>query len=219
MKKILCPGEALIDLFGVETKSLTEYTTFEKSRGAPVNAAYMMKQYGVESYFAGTVGNNPFGSFLKDYLNEVGINTKYMQMTSELFTTFAYVSIDESGERDFIFNRGADSKLDLSNIDLTEFDGFHFSSATAFLGEELNRAYYTILVYAVANNKFISFDANYRDPLIGDEQDFITKCNQYMQVAEIVKLSEEELYLIVDNSDLEQAGKQISNTMNGYLRK
>lgn len=140
----------------------------------------MMKQHGVESYFAGTVGNDPFGSFLKDYLNEVGINTKYMQMTSELFTTFAYVSIDESGERDFIFNRGADSKLDLSNINLTEFDGFHFSSATAFLGEELNRAYDTILVYAVANNKFISFDANYRDPLIVDEQDFITKCNQYM---------------------------------------
>lgn len=35
MKKILCPGEALIDLFGVETKSLTECTTFEKSRRGP----------------------------------------------------------------------------------------------------------------------------------------------------------------------------------------
>lgn len=81
MKKILCPGEALIDLFGVESKSLKECTIFEKKAGgAPANAAYMMKQYGVESYFAGTVGNDPFGHFLKDHLVDIGINTKYMQM-------------------------------------------------------------------------------------------------------------------------------------------
>lgn len=68
--------------------------------------------------------------------------------------------------------------------------------AQQLLGGELYRAYDIILNYAIENDKFISFDANYRGVLITDDQDFIIKCSQYIQIADIVKLSEKELCLI-----------------------
>ncbi len=198
MTKILCPGEALIDLFGTERKNLVDATTFEKKAGgAPANAAGAMIKFGIDAYFLGTVGNDPFGSFLITELEKYNINTKYIQRSNSEFTTFAFVSIDQNGERDFVFNRGADAKLDLTNIDLSQFDGFHFASATAFLGDQLNQSYDQILEYAVANHKFISFDANYRDALFDDKQPlFIEKSLEYIAKANLIKLSLEELQLI-----------------------
>lgn len=219
MKKILCPGEALIDLFGVEGKPLKDTTMFEKKAGgAPANAAGAIAKFGVESYFLGTVGNDPYGHFLQQEMNKYKINTNYMQISDEYFTTFAHVSIDANGERDFIFNRGADAKLKIDDLQLDTFDGFHFASATAFLGDDLNKAYDQILQYAHQEKKFISFDANYRDALFEDnKQMFVEKCLEYIKLASIIKLSEEELQLIAGEQDLIIAGTKLAATTNGYL--
>lgn len=219
MKKILCPGEALIDLFGVERKPIKDTIKFEKKAGgAPANAASVMTIFGIDAYFCGTVGDDPFGYFLKDKLDEYKINTKYMKFSKEAFTSFAYVSIDEDGERDFIFNRGADKQLDISDVDLSTFDGFHFASATAFLGDELNRSYDKILEFAKDNNKFISFDANYRDALFkNDQKKYVDKCLEYIKYATISKLSEEELALVSKSDDLLVGGSNLSKLTQGII--
>ncbi|WOO88043.1 carbohydrate kinase [Mollicutes bacterium LVI A0039] len=219
MKKILCPGEALIDLFGVEGKPLVDTIKFEKKAGgAPANAAGAMAKFGVASYFAGSVGNDPYGHFLKREMDKYHIDTTYLQLLDQHFTSFAHVSIDETGERDFIFNRGADAQFTLQDIDLEKFDGFHFASATAFLGNHLNEAYDQILEYASNHNKFISFDANYRDALFGSNQEvFIQKCKMYIEKAHLIKLSEEELLLISGITDVTEAGTSLSLTTAGYI--
>ena len=69
-------------------------------------------------------------------MQEFGVATRYVIEDKNHFTTFAFVSLMENGERDFYFNRGADGQLsvkDIKPIDLKEFSIVHFGSATSFL--------------------------------------------------------------------------------------
>jgi fructokinase len=116
------------------------------------------------------------------------------------FTTFAFVSLMESGERDFYFNRGADGQLnisDIENIDLDEFSIIHFGSATGFLPGPLQAAYTGLLQKALQKNILISFDPNYRHLLFQDNtQSFIDQSWNFLQSCHFFKLSDEEAMLI-----------------------
>ena len=67
MKKVICPGEALIDFVSTDLgKSLKETDGFvKKAGGAPANVAAAISKLGAEAYFCGTVGNDAFGDFLE----------------------------------------------------------------------------------------------------------------------------------------------------------
>lgn len=221
MKKVLCPGEALIDFVATEgLGNLEDSNQFvKKAGGAPANAAGAMAKMGVEAYFMGAVGNDPFGKFLKKTMETYNIKTDYLEMIDYKPTTLAFVSLTADGERDFKFNRGADAKLEIKAVEeLEQFDCIHFASATAFMGEELETSYDILLDYAKQNNKLITFDANYRDALFGDNQEkFITKCKQYIASSDIVKLSDEEALLISGETDLVVAGKKLQELSGKYM--
>ena len=63
MKKVLCPGEALIDFVSMNAgKSLKATNGFiKKAGGAPANVAAAISKLGCEAYFCGSVGNDAFG--------------------------------------------------------------------------------------------------------------------------------------------------------------
>mgnify|MGYP003401547797 CR=1 FL=1 len=102
MKKVICPGEALIDFVSMDLgKSLKETSGFlKKAGGAPANVAAAISKLGAEAYFCGTVGNDAFGSFLEDTFKNNKINTELMFKLDTNNTTFAFVSLMEDGERD-----------------------------------------------------------------------------------------------------------------------
>ena len=214
MKKVLCPGEALIDFVSMDIgKSLKETNGFiKKAGGAPANVAAAISKLGCEAYFCGSVGNDAFGDFLEDTLIANNINTELMFKLNDHNTTFAFVSLMKDGERDFEFARDADEYLSFKYVEkiLDRFDLFHFGSATAFLGGQLKETYYKIKDYALNNNKLISFDANYRDALFGDKQEvFINCCKEFIAESDIVKLSDEETMLISGMENIEEAAKSI----------
>lgn len=221
MNKILCPGEALIDFVATEGLGNLEASKdfVKKAGGAPANAAGAMAKLGVDAYFMGAVGTDPFGDFLKNTMESYNINTKYLYQIAYKPTTLAFVSLTENGERDFKFNRGADVELQINDTeDLAQFDCFHFASATAFMGGELEKTYDQLLDFATSNNKLVTFDANYRDALFGSNQTkFISKCKEYIAKSDIVKLSDEEASLISGENDIVKAGEQLQLLSGKYL--
>ena len=58
----------------------------------------------------------------------------------------------------------------------------------------------------VAKGAFIHFDPNYRETLIAPEDlaAYLAKVRSFISVADFVKLSEEELTLITDETDIRQ---------------
>lgn len=214
MKKVFCLGEALIDLMSYDKKgNLIQTELFKKKAGgAPANVAGAISKLGLESYFCGSVGEDQFGQYLENILNENSINTEFLFKLKDKNTTLAFVSLAENGERDFVFFRGADEFLNFNLIEnkLDKFDLYHFGSATAFLGGDLKETYYKVKDYAIKNNKTISFDANYRENLFSNRKDeFIKCCKDFIKDSNIVKLSEEEAYLISSEDSVKKAADYI----------
>lgn len=215
MKKVICPGEALIDFVSMDIGKTLKATDgfIKKAGGAPANVAAAISKLGAEAYFCGTVGDDAFGGFLEDTLNNNNINTELLFKIKNN-TTFAFVSLMENGERDFEFARDADECLtfDMISDRLEEFDLYHFGSATAFMGGNLKDTYFKLKEYAKSNNKIISFDANYRESLFGNnKEEFIKCCKEFIVDSNIVKLSEEEAKLISGIEDIKESSQYIVN--------
>ncbi len=106
--KILCIGEALIDMICTDTGSLLKNgeNFLKKPGGAPTNVAAAIAALGGNVMLAAKVGADPFGQHLIDVMNDFGVGTDHMLQDKEHFTTFAFVSLLKDGERDFVFNRG-----------------------------------------------------------------------------------------------------------------
>lgn len=211
MKKILCIGELLIDFFTTHTEvSIIEAKSFQKQAGgAPANVAATIAMLGGQAHFCGKVGDDAFGHFLKQTLEQAGVHTDQLIMDSSAPTTLAFVSRQKDGERDFIFNRGADELLSVEDLELQQLmtmDMIHFGSATALLSEPFSKTYEQLMQTLHLQNYFISFDPNYRADLWkGDSDLFIHKCEPFIEAADFIKMSDEELLLFARTENFEQA--------------
>ena len=209
--KVLCIGEALIDMICTDRgSSLSKGQNFlKKAGGAPANVAAAIAALGGKVDMAAKVGKDPFGQHLIDLLEEMGVNTKWIFQDPTTFTTFAFVSLMEDGERDFYFNRGADGQLsetDLAALDLKEYSIVHFGSATGFLPGPLQTAYTNLLSSAKEAGAIISFDPNYRHLLFqNNKQSFIDQCWPFIEQCHFFKLSDEEALLITGTDTVKHA--------------
>ena len=211
MNKVLCIGEALIDMICTDRgTSLSKGQNFlKKAGGAPANVAAAIAALGAEVDMAAKVGKDPFGMHIVELLNEMGVNTKWVLQDPNHFTTFAFVSLMEDGERDFYFNRGADGQLsteDLSGLNLKEYSIVHFGSATGFLPGPLQDAYLDLLEKSKKAGAIISFDPNYRHLLFpNNTKSFIDQCWPFIEQSHFFKLSDEEAMLITGCDSVQHA--------------
>ena len=209
MKTVYCIGELLIDFVAIkqgnDLSKATEFT--KKAGGAPANVACTIAKLGGKSQFIGAIGNDPFGTFLLNVLKENRVDTSLVQR-AKTFTTMAFVSLAEDGERDFVFSRGADKKLKYDPTLKKQLQNgiIHLGAATALLGGGLEEAYDRYLFDALTQNTFISFDPNFRKDLWkGEESTFVKKCLRFIEKSHLCKFSKEEAQLISGESDLERA--------------
>lgn len=209
MKEIFCIGELLIDFVAEKQGSdLSKAHEFaKKPGGAPANVACAIAKLGGKSSFIGCVGDDPFGSYLLNVLEENDVSIELAQR-SATFTTLAFVSLAEDGERDFIFSRGADKELAYDPSIKNRFNKnmVHFGAATALLGGNLEDAYGRYLFDALTQNSFISFDPNFREDLWKENTEaFIKKSMPFIEKSHLCKFSLEEAQLLSGNQDIEKA--------------
>lgn len=212
---IYCVGELLIDMFCLDRDTaLKDGEQFQKMPGgAPANVAVTIAKLGGKAAFMGSVGNDAFGDFLIETLNSYQVETEMVRKDNQYPTTIAFVSLTADGERDFQFNRGADQNLGLDDVAISgvmDSNVIHFGSATALLPGMLQETYFGLIVEAKRQDKMISFDPNYRKDLWGGHiEGFVALCEKAIGYADFVKLSEEELLLIVGTKDLANGAKKI----------
>lgn len=209
MRNVYCIGELLIDFVaekqGNNLSKANEFT--KKAGGAPANVACAVSKLGGKSKFIGCVGADPFGDFLLAILEENNVDISLAQRSKTL-TTLAFVSLAEDGERDFVFSRGADKKLEYDSSIKSDFKDsiVHLGAATALLGGSLEKAYGRYFFDALTQDAFISFDPNFRGDLWRDEEEsFIKKCMPFVQKAHLCKFSLEEAQLLSGKTDLYEA--------------
>lgn len=221
--KILCIGEALIDMICTDKgKSLSDGNNFlKKAGGAPTNVAAAIAALGGNVELAAKVGVDPFGKHLIEVMNSFDVGTRYVLQDKNFFTTFAFVSLMENGERDFYFNRGADGQLtsdEVDTIDINEFSIVHFGSATGFLPGPLQAAYSGLLEKCLEKNIFISFDPNYRHLLFqNNTQSFIDQSWHFLNHCHFFKVSDEEAMLLTGMPTLNEAVSVLNEKTNAVF--
>ena len=214
MNKILCIGEALIDMICTDKgQTLANGENFlKKPGGAPTNVAAAIGALGGVVDLAAKVGNDPFGKQLVTVMQGFGVGTSFMLEDAKHFTTMAFVSLMDNGERDFVFSRGADgqlSKEDIAAINIADYSIVHFGSATGFLPGPLQSAYTHLLHQAKAANKFICFDPNYRHLLFQhNTASFIEQSWNFIQQCNFFKVSDEEALMLTGTATVADAAAQ-----------
>ena len=104
--------------------------------GAPCNVLAMLEKLGKKTAFIGKVGNDMFGTQLKNAVEEVGIDTRNLVIDNEVHTTLAFVHTYPDGDRDFSFyrNPGADMMLTKDEIQedlIRDSRIFHFGTVSS----------------------------------------------------------------------------------------
>lgn len=193
---IVALGELLIDFTCVGTDGEGYPTMAAHPGGAPANFLAAAAKWGASTALIGKVGADAFGKLLVDTLRSVGICTEGLVKAENCFTTLAFVTLDETGEREFSFARkpGADTMLRFEEVELSLLDRarvFHFG--TLSLTHEPSRsATIRAVEYARKQGKMITFDPNLRRPLWEDPEQAKEWMLWGLVQADVVKISEEE---------------------------
>lgn len=203
---ILSIGEILADMIGDETESGLCFSAF--CGGAPFNVAVNAKQAGAKVGFIGRVGRDPIGKFLLDFSRKAGFDYLDIQTDEVRNTTLAFVTLT-NGERDFAFFRHetADFNMNESEVDLKKYDGLQIVHlGSLMLSEERGRSFAKEIVRKVrAAKKQLSFDVNFRMDLYGSLADAIAAYQPFVEEADILKFSEDEITAYTGKGNLDDA--------------
>ena len=210
MIDVLALGEALIDFTAQSADSDGYPTMAAHPGGAPANFLAALAKFGISTAFYAKVGADTFGKLLVNTFNEAGIGTRGVIMDENFFTTLAFVTLDDSGDRTFAFARkpGADTQMNFSELDLSLIDEcrvFHFG--TLSLTDNPSRDTTKRAVeYAKSKGKLITFDPNLRVPLWKNLDTAKEEILWGLSRADVVKISLEEIEFLY-NCD-EKAGAE-----------
>lgn len=212
MYDVAALGELLIDFTCLSTDTDGYPTMAAHPGGAPANYLAALTKFGAKTAMIGKVGNDAFGRLLIKTLKGAGIDTRGMLVSDDVFTTLAFVTLDDSGDREFSFARkpGADTQLRFDEIDLSVIDAskvLHFGTLS-MTNEPARDATYKAVEYAAGHGKLISFDPNLRKPLWDDLDEAKRQMLWGLQHADIVKISDEETEFLFGIAP-EEAAKHI----------
>jgi fructokinase len=209
MIDVLALGELLIDFTTINSDEDGYPTMAAHPGGAPANFLAALTKFGYKTALLGKVGNDAFGKMLTNTLEKAGINKDGIVVDSSVFTTLAFVTLDESGDREFSFARkpGADTCITFDEINkelLDETKVFHFGTLS-LTSDPSKTATEKAVAYCKERNKLITFDPNYREPLWKCPEDAIEAIKWGASQADIMKISLEEVELAFGLKEVEGA--------------
>lgn len=211
MIDVIALGEILIDFAPVSTDTDGYPTLAAHPGGAPGNFLAALARYGCSTAMIGKVGDDAFGRLLRNTLQEKGIGVRGLIADADVFTTLAFVTLDETGNRSFSFARkpGADTQLRADEIPydlIGEAKVFHFGTLS-LTGEPARGATQQAVAYARERGKLVSFDPNLRRPLWADLEEAKRQILWGLAQADVVKISDEEIDFLWGLSPEEGAQK------------
>lgn len=212
--KVWSLGDAVIDLlpFG-------EMNYRACAGGAPANVAIGIAKLGLPSGFIGRVGNDPFGHFMEKTFCEHHVDCQSLEKDEEHRTSTVVVDLGVNGERSFTFLVSPSADQFLSEQALPDFnqDILHFCSL-ALVGTTCRQTLKQAIEKLSDKNGLISFDINLREQMWQDKNEMRTIITQFCHDADILKLSDEELFWLTESQDWHVALDKLQQHYNAPLK-
>ncbi len=181
-------GESLIDLVpdanGVR---------MALAGGSPFNCAIALSKLGNDTGFLCPISTDEYGDLLLKPLAEAGVSVLLGERVSAP-TTKAIVSFNEKMQASYVFERGADHAFtrEVLLVGLPEaVELYQVGGFCPILAEDA-AIWLDVVREAIARGATISFDINVRDKLVDDEVGYRARLSDFLDLAHVIKLSEED---------------------------
>lgn len=189
---ILCCGEALIDMLPIEAPS-GRGGFAPHSGGAVFNTAIALGRLGVEAGMLTSLSRDMFGQQLSADLKASHVDISHV-IDSDRPTTLAFVQLVDGHAKYAFFDENSAGRMILQD-DLPPIGA---GVSTVFFGgislaSEPGADTYAALAERVCEGRVIMLDPNIRPGFIGDEEKYRERLDRMVRVADIVKLSDEDL--------------------------
>ena len=202
MARVWVTGDAVVDLI---PNGETNY--LKCPGGAPANVAVAISRLGGDSAFFGRVGQDPLGRFMKQVLQDEGVDTHYMLLDKDHRTSTVIVDLDDQGERSFTFMVKPSADQFLQPQDVPAFQkGEWLHVCSIALANEPSRSTTLAAMKAIkAAGGYVSFDPNLREEVWLNPADLKPVVLQAVALADVVKFSDDELLFLTEKADLQTA--------------
>ncbi|MEO3998485.1 carbohydrate kinase [Mesorhizobium sp. CAU 1732] len=189
---ILCCGEALIDMLP-RTANTGETAFAPYVGGAVFNTAIALGRLGAPAAFFSGISDDLFGTQLKDALEASKVDLRHVRF-SERPTTLAFVHLTNGHATYTFYDENTAGRM-LTEADLPILDdnvqALHFSCIS--LIPEPCGATYEALMRREHVGRVMMLDPNIRPGFIRDKPSHIERMRRMIAMADIVKLSDEDL--------------------------
>ncbi len=208
--QLACIGEILVDFLPIERDGQTTGFSMHPG-GAPFNVAVGLARLGQPAAFVSKVSSDFFGRYLRTYVQEQGVDTRFLLSSDTTASTLAFVSV-EHGEPVFTFygEGTADTLLQADEIPAAFFAEtrlLHFGGISLLRG--ITPATILATVRRLKGHALLSFDPNMRPLLIRDEEGYRALLQQFFQLADLVKISAADIAWLSPGRPLEQVAHEL----------
>ena len=189
---ILCCGEALIDMLP-RTSTLAEPALAPYSGGAVFNTAIALGRLGVPVEFFSGLSSDLFGAQLQASLAASNVGSRYAHV-SKRPTTLAFVHLIDGHATYVFYDEGTAGRM-LADTDLPslgdDVDAMLFG-AISLIPEPCGSAYEALMTRE-HGRRVTMLDPNIRPDFIPDREKHLSRIGRMIAMADIVKLSDEDL--------------------------
>jgi sugar/nucleoside kinase (ribokinase family) len=213
---ILSVGELLIDMISTDfAETMNAVESYRRiPGGSPANLGMNMKRLNNNVALVATVGKDGFGDYLKDYVENLGLDTQFLSQTDKALTTMILVTRSQQVSN-FEAYRGADAQIlpsQLTDATLSQAAIFH----TTCFALSKKPAQTTILdaaKRAVALGCKPSIDCNYAQKIWQNRAEARRIVAAYVSNGAFVKVSEVDWERLYGSklTDAEQAAQHFLN--------
>ncbi len=189
---ILCCGEALIDMLPRQTTA-QEAAFAPYAGGAVFNTAIALGRLGAPASFFYGLSRDLFGTQLREALAASHVDMRYAPL-SDRPTTLAFVQLD-NGHASYVFYDENTAGRMLTPADLPQLDDSvdaMLFGAISLISEPAGGTYEDFMRREQAN-RVMMLDPNIRPNFIPDKAKHLARIRTMMAMADIVKLSDEDL--------------------------
>lgn len=189
---ILCCGEALIDMLPRQSPD-GEPAFAPYAGGAIFNSAIALGRLGVPTEFFSGLSSDLFGQQVRDVLAASNVGSRYANLSGRP-TTLAFVRLDNGHATYTFYDENTAGRM-LTEADLPalgdDIDAMLFG-AISLIPEPCGSAYEG-LMKREHQRRVMMFDPNIRPGFIQDKQAHLGRMRRMLAMADIVKLSDEDL--------------------------
>ena len=217
MGKIVTLGEVVADVYREEATSEVEMPFTARPGGAPANVAVAAAKLGAQAAFVGRLGDDLFGEFILRALEAVGVETSaVLRQPPPTRTTLAFVEVSQDGDREFTFYRSvpaADELLSPEDIKRETLSGASFVNfgSIPLIKDPVRSATQRFARLAREMGIPVAFDVNLRRHLWESIETARKTIDSMLNLATIVKMSEEEIPPLLGVEDPEEGARILVN--------